>query len=112
VIREVTTIAVIINMRLFAIISWITIHFGRNPMNGGNPPSDSSVVNRMNFTVALSFMVIVWFTNEILFDFAMMVTVDVNMEYTIKYISHSLFLPNSAELNFSDPRIHKSVKFK
>jgi hypothetical protein len=83
-------------MRLFAIISWITIHFGKKPMNGGNPPSDNSVVNRMNFTVALSFTVIVWFTNEILFDLAIMVTVDVNMEYTMKYKNHNLFLPSSA----------------
>jgi hypothetical protein len=31
-----------------------------------------------------------------LFDLAIMVTVDVSMEYTIKYINHNLFLPSNA----------------
>jgi hypothetical protein len=27
-----------INLRLFMINSWITVHFGKNPINGGKPP--------------------------------------------------------------------------
>jgi hypothetical protein len=40
------------------IINWITVHFGKNPMNGGRSPNDSSVVNRICFTVLLLFTVV------------------------------------------------------
>jgi hypothetical protein len=43
------TIIVIMNSMLFIIINWITIHFGRNPKNGGSPPSDNNDMNIMNF---------------------------------------------------------------
>jgi hypothetical protein len=52
------------------ISSWITVHFGKNPMNGGNPPSDNSVVNNKNVVAVLLFTNIVWFTNEMLNDLA------------------------------------------
>jgi hypothetical protein len=69
-----------INLRLFAIISWITVHLGRNPMNGGSPPSDKSVMNSRNLVVAFLFTIVVWFTNEILNDLATAVTDDVSSE--------------------------------
>jgi hypothetical protein len=44
---------------------WITIHFGRNPRNGGSPPKDSSDVNIMNFISVISlFVIIVWLMND------------------------------------------------
>lgn len=30
---------------------WITIHFGKNPKNGGNPPSESKLKNKKNFII-------------------------------------------------------------
>lgn len=35
----------------------MTIHFGRNPRNGGKPPNDSSDVNIMNFISVVSLFV-------------------------------------------------------
>lgn len=29
----------------FLVISWIIIHFGRNPVRGGRPPSDSIMIS-------------------------------------------------------------------
>jgi hypothetical protein len=29
------------------LIDWITIHFGRNPINGGSPPKDNKEVKVM-----------------------------------------------------------------
>lgn len=29
----------------FLVISWIIIHFGRNPVRGGRPPSDSIIIS-------------------------------------------------------------------
>jgi len=46
---------------LFVIMAWITIHFGRNPRNGGSPPKDNSDVNIMNFISVVSlFVIMVW----------------------------------------------------
>jgi hypothetical protein len=53
---------------------------GRNPINGGNPPSDRSVVNSKIFVAVFLFAVIVWLTNEILNDLAIMTTDDVSRE--------------------------------
>jgi len=39
---------------LFIIIAWITIHFSRNPSNGGSPPKDNSDVNIISFTLRFS----------------------------------------------------------
>ena len=38
----VTTTTVASGAMLFVIMAWITIHFGRNPRNGGSPPKDNS----------------------------------------------------------------------
>jgi hypothetical protein len=78
--NDVTTITVMINLRLFMINSWITVHLGRNPINGGKPPSDISVVNSKNFVAVLWFAVIVWLTNETLNNLAIVTTGDVNIE--------------------------------
>jgi hypothetical protein len=52
---------------LFVITAWITIHFGRKPRKGGNPPRDSSDVNIMNFISAASLLVIkVWVIKDTL----------------------------------------------
>jgi hypothetical protein len=43
----------------------MTIHFGRNPRNGGSPPKDSSDVNIMNFISVVSlFVIMVWLMND------------------------------------------------
>lgn len=34
---------------LFTVNNWITIHFGANPKNGGNPPKDKRFKNIENF---------------------------------------------------------------
>ena len=34
-ISDITTTIVAIGAKLFIIIAWITVHFGRNPRNGG-----------------------------------------------------------------------------
>jgi hypothetical protein len=60
------------------ISSWITVHFGKNSIIGGKPPSDESVVNNKNFVAVLLFTVIVWFTNEMLYDLAIVTTDNVN----------------------------------
>jgi hypothetical protein len=44
---------------LFKIIAWITIHFGRNPRNGGRPPKDNKDVNIINFISVVSLLVII-----------------------------------------------------
>jgi hypothetical protein len=50
---------------LFVIMAWITIHFGKNPRNGGSPPRDRSDVNSMNFINVISlFVIIVWLIND------------------------------------------------
>jgi len=49
VINDVITTTVAGGTMLFVIMAWITIHFGRNPKNGGSPPKDNSYVNIMNF---------------------------------------------------------------
>jgi hypothetical protein len=45
------------------ISNWITVHLGRNPINGGKPPSDKSVVNSKIFVAVFLFVVIVCLTN-------------------------------------------------
>lgn len=64
-IREVTTTIVASGVMLFVIMAWMTIHLGRNPRNGGNPPSDSNDVNIMNFISAVSlFVSMVWLMKD------------------------------------------------
>ena len=47
-------------------IDWITIHFGKNPKNGGKPPSERRDENRRNFiTLLLLFIRNVWLIKEI-----------------------------------------------
>lgn len=40
-------------VKLFFVSSWMVIHLGRKPVNGGNPPTDRSVddVNGINFYI-------------------------------------------------------------
>jgi hypothetical protein len=52
------------DLRLFVISSWITVHFGKNPINGRKPPSDKSVMNNKNLVAILLLTVIGWFTTE------------------------------------------------
>jgi hypothetical protein len=43
----------------------MTIHFGRNPKNGGSPPSDNRDINIMNFIgFVFSLIIITWLINE------------------------------------------------
>ena len=43
----------------------MTIHFGKNPRNGGSPPKDNKDVNIMNFISLVSlFVIIVWLIND------------------------------------------------
>jgi hypothetical protein len=66
---------------LFVIIAWITIHFGRNPRNGGSPPRDSSEVNIVNFISAASlFVIMVWLMNDIPDSLMAETTVSANVE--------------------------------
>jgi hypothetical protein len=46
-------------------MAWMTIHFGRNPRNGGSPPKDRSDVNSMNFISVISLFVIIFGLKEI-----------------------------------------------
>ena len=53
-------------MEELLIIDWITIHFGKNPKNGGNPPRQRRDENSRNFiTLLLLFIKNVWLINEI-----------------------------------------------
>lgn len=36
-----------VNLKLFKINIWIIIHLGRNPKNGGNPPSDKILIDQL-----------------------------------------------------------------
>ena len=92
------TIIVIIGLKLFMIIVWITAHFGKNPINGGRPPSDNKVVNRINLVVVFLAVDIVWLINEMLYNLAAAVTAAVRREYTVKYITHR-FLPPIRAIN-------------
>lgn len=70
------TIIVASGVMLFVVSAWMVIHFGRNPRNGGNPPSDSSDVNIMNFVRVVSLFVIrIWLMNDVFDNFKMDVTV-------------------------------------
>ena len=65
-INDVTTTTVASGVMLFVVIAWITIHFGRNPRNGGSPPRDNSDVNFMNFISVVSLSVnMVWLINDV-----------------------------------------------
>jgi hypothetical protein len=65
VINDVTTTITASGAKLFAIMVWMTIHFGRNPRNGGSPPRDNSDVNIMNLIIVISlFVIIVWLIND------------------------------------------------
>jgi hypothetical protein len=65
VISDVTTTVVASGAMLFVIMPWITIHFGRNPRNGGSPPKDISDVSIMNFITVISlFVIMVWLMND------------------------------------------------
>jgi hypothetical protein len=44
----------------------MTAHFGKNPINGGSPPSDKRVVNRTNLVVVFLAVDIAWLINEML----------------------------------------------
>jgi hypothetical protein len=64
-ISDVTTTIVASGARLCVIMARITIHFGRNPRNGGSPPKDNSDVSIINFTSVVSLVVImVWLIND------------------------------------------------
>lgn len=39
------------NNWLLNVSDWITIHFGKNPKNGGRPPNDNKLKTRKNFIV-------------------------------------------------------------
>jgi hypothetical protein len=95
-VSDITTIAVIITLNPFIINIWITIHFGRNPMNGGSPLNDSRVMNSIYLIVDFLLTIITWLINEILYAPAISVIVEVNMEYIIKYIIHKLSPPSIA----------------
>ena len=43
---------------IFVIMAWITVHFGRNPRNGGRPPKDNIDVSIMNFIGVVCLFVI------------------------------------------------------
>jgi len=61
VISDVTTMTIARRVKLYVIIAWITIHFGRNPRNEGGSPTDGSDMNIMNFINMLFLFVIqVW----------------------------------------------------
>jgi hypothetical protein len=61
VINNVTTTNVAKVAMLFVIMAWMTIHFDRNPRNGGSPPRDNSDINVMNFISVVSlFVIMVW----------------------------------------------------
>lgn len=66
---------------LFVIIAWITIHFGRNPRNGGSPPRDNNDVNIINFINVVSlFVIIVWLMNDTPESLIAATTVSANVE--------------------------------
>lgn len=65
----------------FMVIAWIMNHFGRNPKNGGSPPSESSDVNIMNFISLFSLFVIrIWLINDTLDSLMTDNTVSTNVE--------------------------------
>ena len=80
-ISDITTTIVAIGAKLFIIIAWITIHFARNPRNGGSPPKDNSDVNIMNFiNVASLFVIMVWLINDTPDNLMSDTTVNANVE--------------------------------
>lgn len=65
-IKDVTTIIVARGARLFIIMAWIIIHFGRNPRKGGSPPRESNEVNIINLVIVMSlFVIMVWLINDV-----------------------------------------------
>lgn len=80
-ISDVITMIVAIGVILFITISWITIHLGRNPRNGGNPPRDNRDVNIMNFvSMASLFVKRVWLINDTLDSLMVDNTVNTSVE--------------------------------
>jgi hypothetical protein len=65
---------------LLVIIVWITAHLGRNPMNGGKPPSDSEDMNSRYLADLFPFVSNDWLIKDMLNILAMMVTVVVSNE--------------------------------
>ena len=64
-INYVTTTIVASGAMLFVIMAWTTIHFDRNPRNGGSPPKDNSDLNIMKFISVVSlFVIMVWLIND------------------------------------------------
>jgi hypothetical protein len=55
-------------------------------------------VNSKDLNVVLLFTVVIWFMNKIFYDLAIVVTVDVNSEYTrtMEYSSRRLLSPSIA----------------
>jgi hypothetical protein len=63
------------------IIAWITIHFGRNPRNGGSPPKDNNDENIMNLiNVASLFVNMVWLIKDTPDNLIADTTVSTNVE--------------------------------
>lgn len=80
-ISDVITMIVAMGVILFVIISWITIHLGRNPRKGGNPPRDNNDVNIMNFvSMASLFVKRVWLINDTLDNLIVDSTVNTSVE--------------------------------
>lgn len=50
-IKVINTIKVNKNNWLLIVKDWITIHLGKNPKNGGNPPKDNKLKNKKNFII-------------------------------------------------------------
>jgi hypothetical protein len=63
-VNDVTTTIVASGAKLFVIIAWIIIHFGRNPRKGGSPPKDSNAGNTMNLINVVSLFCYYGLVNE------------------------------------------------
>lgn len=50
-IRVITVITAIRVYWLFNTNDWIISHFGKNPINGGNPPKDNKFKNNINLKI-------------------------------------------------------------
>jgi hypothetical protein len=59
----------------------MTVHFGRNPRNGGSPPKDSSDVNIIHFISVVSlFVIMVWLMKDVPNNVMADTTVSANVE--------------------------------
>lgn len=59
IIRVVTIIRIVRRMKLFSVIQLITIHLGRKPIKGGNPPRDIKFIMIENLVIFLLFMMLI-----------------------------------------------------